>query len=319
MGMKMLVSIDFPENHLQAIAAAAGAHGYEAVFCKTDEEAMEHTDGAEIIFGFSRALAEAAPELKWMNTPSAGVNHLTGSEVFTSGKALLTNSSGAYGVTIAEHIVMVTLEMMRRQQEYTGIVERREWRRDLAVTSIKNARVTVLGIGDIGTEAAIRLRAFGPACMTGVSRSGKAAEGLFDRVITSDRLDDILPETDLLVMALPDTSETRRMIDAGRLAALPDGALIVNIGRGSAIDQAALEAELRSGRLRAALDVFEQEPIPQDDPIWDCPNLLITPHISGNMTLPYTMERIVQLFLENLENYCAGRPLERLVDMTRGY
>ena len=109
------------------------------------------------------------------------------------------------------------------------------------------------------------------------------------------------------------------MLSRESLALLPDGALLVNVGRGSLLDQQALEAELRAGRLRAALDVFEEEPLPPDASLWSCPNLLITPHTAGNMTLPYTRRRIVELFLEDFENYCAGRPLLRRVDPRRGY
>ena len=109
------------------------------------------------------------------------------------------------------------------------------------------------------------------------------------------------------------------MQDAARLARLPEGALIVNVGRGTVIDQEALEAELRAGRLCAALDVFEAEPVPADNSIWDCPNLLITPHTAGNMTLPYTKDRIVDLFVEDLQHYLAGQPLVRQVDLRKGY
>ena len=319
MSKKIVAAVDLEEKYKQAISEAAGSHGYEVIFCPDDKAALPFVGDAEIIFGFSPALADNAPELRWMSTPSAGVNHLMDTEAFTSGKAYLTNSSGAYGVTIAEHIVMVTLEMLRRQQEYEEIVSRRVWERGLKIRSIKNSRVTVLGTGDIGTEAAVRLRAFGPARITGVNRSGSNAGDCYDTIVTQAQLDSVLPDTDILVMALPDTPETRHIISRERLALMHDGTLIVNVGRGSAIDQVALESELRAGRLRAALDVFEKEPIPQIDSIWTCPNLLITPHISGNMTLGYTTDRIVQLFLENLENYFAGRPLERLVDMQKCY
>jgi phosphoglycerate dehydrogenase-like enzyme len=247
------------------------------------------------------------------------VNQFLGDGVFAAPDALLSNSSVAYGVTIAEHIVMVTLELMRRQMEYNGIVSRREWRRDLPIRSIHGSRITLLGTGDIGQEAAVRLRSFDPACLVGVNRSGKNPQGLFDRVLPQEQLDIALPETDILVISLPGTKETYHMLDARRLRLLPDQALVINVGRGSVIDQKALEKELRAGRLRAALDVFEQEPLPADDPLWDCPNLLIAPHVAGNMTLPYTKDRIVELFLEDFENYCAGKPLARLVDLKKGY
>ena len=168
---------------------------------------------AEILFGYSALLSKNAPRLRWLCTPSAGVNQLTAPGAIASAKAVVTNSSGAYGVTIAEHIIMVTLELMRRQQEYAQIVSRREWKRDLAVRSIRDSRVTLLGTGDIGQEAAIRLRAFTPACIVGVNRSGKNPRGLFDRVLTQDQLYTVLPETDLLILSLPGTSETDKMID----------------------------------------------------------------------------------------------------------
>ncbi len=307
------------EKQRQEIAAAAAGHGFDVRFFENDAEAMPALRSAEVILGQSPALTENAPQLRWQCTPSAGVNQFMPPFSFPRETALLSNSSGAYGVTIAEHVVMVTLEMMRRQQEYTAIVERREWVRNLPVRSIRGSRIALMGTGDIGQEAAIRLRAFGPQSVIGVNRSGANPRGLFDRVITQEQLDEVLPQTDLLVISLPGTAQTLHMLDAGRLALLPDGALIVNVGRGSIIEQKALERELRAGRLFAALDVFEQEPIPQDDSIWNCPNALITPHVAGNMTLPYTKERIIALFLEDFENYCAGRPLARQVDLTRGY
>lgn len=109
------------------------------------------------------------------------------------------------------------------------------------------------------------------------------------------------------------------MLDARRLALLPDGALVVNVGRGSVVDQKALEKELRALRLYAALDVFEEEPLPPSDTLWDCPHLLMAPHVAGNMTLPYTKDRITELFLEDLERYCRGESLLRQVDLRRGY
>ena len=317
---KMLVAIAaLSEQHRSSIRQAAQERGFEAVFCDDDAQALLHAQEAEVIFSSSAALAPNAPHLRWQCTPSAGVNQFFAVDAFVSRAAALSNSSGAYGVTIAEHIVMLALEMLRCQPEYNAIVARREWRRNLPVRSIKNSRVTLLGTGDIGQEAAVRLRAFGPSCLTGVNRSGKNPNGLFDSVRQQEELDDVLPQTDLLIISLPGTAETQHMLHAARLALLPDGALIVNVGRGTVIDQAALEKELRAGRLRAALDVFESEPLPAKSTLWACPNLLITPHTAGNMTLPYTVERIVALFLEDFDRYCAGQPLQRQVDLKKGY
>ncbi len=215
---------------------------------------------------------------------------------------------------------MVTLEMMRRRSEYLEIVRRKGWIRDLHIDSIRNSRITLLGTGDIGRECAKRLRAFGPAALVGVNRRGVNPEDLFDRVVPADQLEKILPETDLLILSLPATEETRGILNEERLALLPETARLVNVGRGSAVDQKALEKMLREGKLAgAALDVFEQEPVPPEDSLWDCPRLLMTSHIAGNMTLDYTVEQITRQFLEDLENYAAGRPLKHLVDRKREY
>ena len=320
MSRKLAVVLPELEASLRGrILDAAQGHGLEVLFFESDAEALHHLADAEIILGGSPALTKSAPRLQWVCTPSAGVNQFTAPGVFASPEAVLTNSSGAYGVTIAEHIVMVILEMLRRQPEYADIVARRAWERELPIRSIKNARIALLGTGDIGQEAARRLRGFCPASLTGINRSGINPDGCFDRVVTRDQLDSILPDTDILVISLPGTPETARILGEKQLSLLPDGALIVNVGRGSVIHQAALEKELRRGRLKAALDVFEAEPIPPEDPLWTCPNLLITPHNAGNMTLPWTRQRITELFLEDLENYCAGRPLARRVDLKKGY
>ena len=320
MSRKLVVMIPgLPGNLAEQIRREAEKDGFQASFAESLQEALPDLAEAEAVFGQDAALGGYAPKLRWLCTPSAGVDHFLKPGILDP-RVVLTNSSGAYGVTIAEHVVMVTLEMMRRKAEYNEIVRQRRWDRNLHIDSVRGSRITLLGTGDIGRECAKRFRAFSPASLTGVNRGGKNPEGLFDRVVSRDRLDEILPETDLLVLSLPATAETRNILSAGRLAMLPETARVVNVGRGSALDQKALERMLREGRLAgAALDVFEEEPVPAEDSLWDCPGLLITPHIAGNMTLDYTVERIAAQFLEDLENYASGRPLRHRVDRERAY
>ena len=315
---KLLVFLpELKEALREKIRSAAEGAGLACVFCDAEEDALREAAEAEIILGQSRELALQAKALRWFCTPSAGVNHLQGA---IPDGAVLTNSSGAYGVTIAEHTIMVSLELMRRQAEYNAIVSRRAWARGLPVTSLHGARITLVGTGDIGRECALRLRAFRPRSLIGINRSGANPEGLFDEALPVTGLDEALPRTDLLILSLPETPETIGLLNRSRLEALPESAILVNVGRGSALDQKALESLLRAGRLRgAALDVFEKEPLDPEDSLWTCPNLLITPHVAGNMTLPYTVERITELFLEDLERYQAGLPLRRQVDLHRGY
>jgi phosphoglycerate dehydrogenase-like enzyme len=308
------------DSNRRDIRDAAEAYGVGVVFCDDADAALREANDAQIILSADPALPKAAPALEWMCCAFAGVEPMLLPGAFANPRALLTNASGAYGVTIAEHIVMVTLELMRRQMEYNRIVAAREWVRDLPIRSIRGSRVTLLGAGDIGREAARRLRAFEPKSIVALNRSGRDAGSLFDRTLPVSALDDILPQTDFLVMSLPGTRETRHIMDGRRLALLPKDAYLVNVGRGSAVDEAALLALMQGGHLAgAALDVFEQEPLPSDSPLWDCPRLLITTHVAGNMTLEYTVDRIVAMFIEDLQRYCAGKPLTHLVDREKGY
>ena len=137
---------------------------------------------------------------------------------------------------------------------------------------------------------------------------------------TLDELNSVLPKTEILVMALPGTKETAHILSRERIALLPRDAYVVNVGRGTAIDQEALMEALNADRLAgAALDVCVPEPLPKDHPLWDTKNLLLTPHISGNMSLGITRDLDVELFCEDLRNYAAGRKLKRLVDRAVGY
>ena len=153
-----------------------------------------------------------------------------------------------------------------------------------------------------------------------MNRSGKTDCRYFDRVVKQKKVDKVLGQTDILIMALPGTPETYHFIDAKRIALLPKHAVVVNVGRGNALDADALAAALKEEKLwAAALDVFEKEPLDPDDPLWDCPNLLITPHIAGFLTLDYTRDKNFEIFLNNLKNYLSGKPLNQVIDRSRGY
>ena len=307
------------DAHRRQIDAAAEKHGFSVRYYQTKADASGHLADCEVLFGHWRSLLKEAPMLKWYCCSYAGVDPYQPPFRFPEG-VLLTNSAGAYGVTISEHIMMVTLMLQRRMLDYAQIVRDRGWTNDLPVRSIQGSRLTLLGTGDIGTTFAKRAKALSPASVTGVNRSGRVPDPVYDRVVPMAELDRVLPETDILVMSLPSTPETVGILSRERLALLPESAILVNVGRGSAIDQDALMDELNAGRLAgAALDVMTPEPLPADHPLWTTKNLLITPHVAGNMTLGYTCNKTVSMFCDDLENYAEGRPLKHLVDLKRGY
>ena len=317
---KLLVNLpEFNETQRQMIRKAADLKNYTAVFFDETEDALSEAADASVILSGNPALVPAAKKLRWFCAPSAGVDHFVRVWDAAPDQAILSNSSGAYGVTISEHIVLMLLELMRQREQYREIVSRREWVRNLPVRSILGSRITMLGTGDISQETLKKLRGFRPACIVGVNRSGQNPGGMFDRVVPVSELTEVLPETEVLIMSLPGTKESTGLLSREMLSLLPDYAIIVNVGRGNSIDEEALLSELRLGRLFAALDVFSTEPLPQDSPFWDCPNLLLTPHISGNMTLPYTVQRICELFLSDFERFFRGEKPERTVDIRRGY
>ena len=320
MSKKLVVIVkNLTDSQYDAIRSTAERLGWKAEICDDLEEAIEASRDAEVVFGDTPRLTFNAPELKWVCSPSAGVNHFTRSEEFMKSGIMLSNSSGAYGTAISEHILMVTLALLRRLPEYQAKVAAKEWFRGYGIRSIRESRVTVLGTGDIGKSAAVRMRSFVPDRITGMNTTGTDDSGLFDSVISPDGLDEVLPETDILVMALPLTAATAHIMNADRLAKLSDGAVIVNVGRGGCIEQEALLKELKAGRLFAALDVFEEEPLKAGSEVWDCPNLLITPHVAGDMLLPFTVQKIVDMFLEDFEVYAAGGTPARAVELKKGY
>ncbi len=308
------------QEQMDKIRQTAGKVNAEVCFVTNEEEIPESFADAEVVYGFGMKTVGKNKKLKWLCVPSAGVDFLLKPGVFANEDCIITNSAGAYGVTIAEHIIMVSLMIMRRMDVIYKSSLSGEWAQRLPQRSLKDCRITVLGTGDIGSNFAKRAQAFDPECIVGVCRSGKCGEKAFDRIVKTDELDSILPQTELLVMCLPDTSETKNILSRERIGLLPDGAFVVNVGRGSAIDEDALADSLDEGKLGgAALDVFRTEPLPKESRLWNTRNLIITPHVAGNLTLTHTLERNVEMFCEDLISYANGRPMKHLIDKKLGY
>ncbi len=319
--MKILVINNMLENkHFDLISQTAKQLGAKVFFYKNENEIPQENYDADIIYGFAPSIVKTSKTLKWLCVPWAGVDSLMSCDYFANEDCLLTNSAGAYGVSIAEHMIATSLVLMRRLNEFFEETHDGKWLSPRAQKSLKDCRITVLGTGDIGTTFAKRARAFEPSQIIGVCRSGKSSETVYDKVLPVSELDTVLPETDLLAMSLPATAETKGILSRSRLEKLPEGSYVVNVGRGSAIDEDALADNLENGHLAgAALDVFQIEPLPSDSRLWKTKNLLITPHVAGNMTLPYTKDKNVEMFLEDLKNFVEGKTLHYLVNKKLGY
>lgn len=325
MNRTICVCLDFltPAYRVK-LEEAAEAAGFSIRFFSAGqfEEAKACLQTCEVLYAHSPELLRAAPAtLQWYSCANAGVDpYCKNDGIFANPACLFTCSSGGFGVTIAEHLLMVLLMLLRRMPEYEPAARRHEWASPLPIRSIHGSSITILGTGDIGTTFAHRVKACGAAKIIGVSRSGLGQSEVYDVLLPMRRLEEVLPATDILVLALPATPETEHCLNRARLALLPRHAVVANVGRGAAVDQQALMDALNSGGIAAAaLDVVTPEPLPPDHPLWSTKNLLLTPHVSGNMTLPYTCDTNIEQFCQNLKNYAAGRPLAHQVDRAKGY
>lgn len=318
---KLTGVLDFAtEEEKRMICDTARECGFEAELYDTPKEADGHVSDCEILLCRTPELIPQAKKAKWIASTNAGVDPYLKPGVMTDDSQILTNSAGAYGVTISEHIIMMTLMLLKRLPEYQHYMEQKIWKGGLKIHSVMGSRVAILGTGDIGKETAKRMQALGAASVIGLNHSGKPAGEYFNTIDFSSSIDNYLPDVDILICCVPDTPETRGMIGKKQLDELPSTSYLINVGRGSLIDQDALIGALNQGTIAgAALDVMTPEPLPEDHPLWNARNCILTPHISGNMTLGYTAYRCIELFCDNLRRYAAGEPMHNIVDRTRGY
>jgi len=286
----------------------------------TGDKAKEGLKESEIIFGYAplEELANAK-YLKWLHASTAGVDFYLKQGTFRE-DVILTNSAGMHGISISEHMLGLTLMLMRRLHNYVTLQSKHKWEYLGEIKSICGSNITVVGLGGIGSLYAAKCKAMG-ANVTGVVRRKRdTTPDCVNEIYTIDKLPQTLKNADVVALALPQTSETMQLIDKECMQSMKKGVIIINIGRGTAIDQEALTELLESGHIGGAgLDVTDPEPLPEDSKLWDLPNVIITPHISGGSTLPLTGELIFNRFLEYLDDYAAGKPFKKTVDKQAGY
>lgn len=271
---------------------------------------------AAVVWGFASPIIEqllAAPNLRWIQTLTAGPDPVLAAGFPTS--VQVTTGRGFHDETVAEHTIALTLAGLRQLPEAAAAQREHRWASELSgfkplhdgvtLTTLIGSRVTIWGFGSIGQTCATRFAAFG-ASVTGVARSAGERGGF--PVVATEQVDELLPQTDVLVLVLPKSPETTNVVNAERLALLPDYAWVVNVGRGVAIDEDALVDALEAGTLGgAALDVMQIEPLPADSRLWDAPHTILTPHNAGGRPL-HTKEFIT----DNLQRLLAGEKLRNL-------
>lgn len=290
----------------------------------TREEALALLPEADVVLGFL-VRPESLPtarKLRWIHVTSAAVGGVLFPELVAS-DVVLTNSRGLHADSMAEHALGLLFMFARKLHVARDAQARREWLQaemwtaDPPYADVAGSTLGIVGLGAIGSALATRARALGMKVIA-IRRRPTADPAPADAQWGPERLDEMLSLSDFVVLAPPLTPGTKGMIDAGRLARLRPHAVLINLGRGSLVDERAMIAALESGRLAGAgLDVTEEEPLPKESPLWSLPNVILTPHVSG--LGPRLWERAMELFARNLHAFAEGRPLENVVDKAAGY
>jgi phosphoglycerate dehydrogenase-like enzyme len=279
---------------------------------------------ADIFVGYSLRAEQLkhAKKLKWIHSTAAGVAQLMYPELRESG-VLVTNPRGVFSVPMAEHTLGLMIAMARNYPDSVRFQDKSTWGQqqlwDLPqrLGELSGKTLLIVGFGSIGKELAKRAHAFDMR-VWGVTRSGKGDSNLAQKIVRASELHTVLPEADYVVIAAPETPETRKLIGEEQIALMKRGARLLNVGRGSLLDEAALIASLENGHLSgAALDVTGVEPLPENSPLWKTPNLFITPHTSA--VSDKLWERETELLVELLELWFSGKPMKNVVDLARGY
>jgi phosphoglycerate dehydrogenase-like enzyme len=312
---------NIPFEYIERLAREFASHRF--LHAVDDAGAERHIVDAEVAFSsqVTREQLTAARALRWIHSPAAGVGGMLFREMIEH-PVVITNSRGMSADTMAEHVLAVTLALFRRLPAAFDNQARREWAQDAiglqGNRTIAGSRVLVVGLGAIGCAVARRMALLG-AIVTGIRRqmSAPPIEGI-SAVVPPERLHEALPDADVVIVSAPHTPHTRRLIGTRELQLMSPKAILVNVSRGQLIDDAALVAAVQQGQIEgAALDVFEQEPLPPDSPVWTLPNVLITPHTSG-FRLDH-WDAAVAIFSENLRRYESGREMLNRVDKSAGY
>jgi phosphoglycerate dehydrogenase-like enzyme len=335
--VNVLLTIQFSEAELQGLAGVSPRLQLmsrpTADPTQIEPSVWEETD---VLYTFDTLPdTEDAPHLRWVQFHSAGIDHVLAHPLLARESILLTTASGIHATPMAEYVFAMFLAFGHKLPLMMEMKARTEWPEDRFASfvpgELRGATLGVVGYGSVGREVARVGVAFGMRVLAikrdvrhpeeeGHSEDGAGDPGalLVERLYPPQALRSMLRECDFVAVTAPLTEQTRHLIDAEALAVMKPSAVLVNVSRGEVVDEAALIHALGKGRLRGAgLDVFEQEPVPGDSPLWELPNVIMSPHIAG-LSYMYN-ERAAHLFAENLRLYLAGKPLLNLVHREFGY
>ena len=307
----ILTVIPMGEAYRRQLQEAAGEAS--VVFVEETALTQEQVDQAEIILGnIPPEMVQRAQKLEWLQLNSAGYDAYAKPEILGAGR-ILTCCVGAYGQSVAEHMLAMLLAMEKKLPLYRDGQRQHVWEDHGTVLSIADATLLVLGLGNIGNHFARMAHALG-ARVLGVKRTPGPCPAYVDGIYETKQALSLLPQADAVVSFLPSSRETWGLVDEEWFRRMKPGSFFLNGGRGNTVNAQALCQALREGWIAgAALDVTDPEPLPPDHPLWDAPGLFLTPHVSGGYHLPVTLDRVSEICVENVRRYQAGEPLRNVV------
>jgi phosphoglycerate dehydrogenase-like enzyme len=305
---------------LERIKAAAPGSRLE-VLKSVDEWPGRRDDLAprvQVVFGLRPARwFQDMPHLKWAQQTGAGANWLLDMPEVAASDLILTNASGVHAIPIAEHILALMFALARVLHLNVRSQVEHQWVRRGRVQELDGATLGLVGVGAIGEKTAEKAKGLNMKVL-GLRRNPERGSPFVDRMYGPDGLNDLLSQSNWVAITTALTAETKGMIGRAEFAVMKETAFIINIARGPIIQEQALIRALEEGRIAGAgLDVFEEEPLPENSLLWDMKNVIITPHFAG--ASPRYMDRLLDIFTENLRRFKAGLPLVNVVDKTLGY
>ncbi len=315
-----LESPEIISRYVDLAVEELSSKGHEAVICRTAEEAAKEIEDADIMIGW-RILPEvfaAAKKLRWIQFGSAGIDHTLFPELINS-DVILTNLAGIHTSVVAEHVMACVLAFSRKLPLAFTLQKQHIWDRKPFAEGcfdLPGKCIGVIGYGRIGREIGRLAKAFGMRVL-GSRRTASPSE-YADEIVSPEAIVKLVRESDFLVLVLPLTEQSTALLGEKELMQMKPGSYLINVARGQMVDYEALAKFLKEGRIAgAALDVFAPEPLAQDSPLWDTPNLIITPHAAGSH--PGYSEKAFAIFKENLRRFEAGEPMINVFERARGY
>jgi phosphoglycerate dehydrogenase-like enzyme len=308
------------EQNLKKIRQAAP--GAELMFVKDKEEWERRADyfslKTEVVFGhLPAARFRELPHLRWVQQDFAGTDWLWNYPDIIEKDFILTNASGVHAIPISEHILALMLALSRDIPFSLRQQTKRQWKRRGRVCELEGSTLGIIGLGKIGEKTAEKAKALKMRVLAN-RRNPERSSPYIDRMYGTEGLEELLSLSDWVVIAAPMTPETKGLIGEKELQGMKQSAYLINIARGSIVQEKALIRALQEGWIAGAgLDVFETEPLPEDSPLWEMENVIITCHYAG--ATPFYFDRVMEIFLENMRRYQSGEPLINQVNKQRGY